>query len=168
MLFCPTYFTEKVTNITIDFLKSENINGIIIDVDDTLVAHKTKDPEKSIVKWIDLIKENDIKIIILSNNFKNRVEIFAKKISLPYIYLGMKPLPSGLKKAIKLINTPIQNTLLVGDQIFTDILAANLLELKSLLVNPLEEKNSGIFLRFKRFLEKHIKKNLISNKSIHI
>ena len=161
MILYPTYFTSKVTDINLNFLRSLNVKGIILDVDDTLVAHKIHSPKQEVVEWINKLKLNQIKIILLSNNFENRVKPFAEKLNIPYISLSMKPLTFGLKKAIKHINCNSEESIVIGDQIFTDILAANLLGIKSILVEPIKESSSLIF-KFKRFLENCIKKNLNS------
>ena len=167
MILYPTYFTYKVTDINFAFLKHLNIKGIILDVDDTLVAHRIPNPQQEVVEWINTLKLNRIKIILLSNNFKNRVKPFAKKLNIPYIHLSMKPLTFGLKKAIKNINCSPQETIVVGDQIFTDVLAANLLGIKSILVEPIKKSNSILF-KVKRFFEKQIKKNLVLHSDFNL
>lgn len=162
MILYPTYFTDKVTDININILNHLNVKGIILDVDDTLVAHKIPYPNQEITEWINNLKLNGIKVILLSNNFKSRVQTFASTLNIPYISLSMKPFTFGLKKAIKIINSHPKEILVVGDQIFTDILAANLLRVRSILVEPIEKSTSLLF-RIKRFFENHIKQTLKSN-----
>lgn len=163
-IFTPTYYTKKVTDITYDFLNRNKFKGIILDIDDTLAPHRYPIPEKEVITWINNLKNSGIKIVLVSNNFKDRVGKFAKQLSVPYICMGMKPLPFGIKKAIKMLNISIQNLLVVGDQIFTDIVGANFLKIKSVLVEPVS-KSKTILLKIKRFLEKPIRKKLIHEKN---
>ena len=162
MILYPTYFTAKVTDINAHVLNNLNVKGVILDVDDTLVAHKIPYPNQEITEWINSLKLSGIKIILLSNNFKNRVQTFASTLNIPYVSFSMKPFTFGLKKAIKRINSNSKEILVVGDQIFTDILAANVLGVRSILVEPIKESTSILF-KIKRFFENHIKQTLKSN-----
>lgn len=162
----PTYFACKVTDINFGFLESEGIKGIILDVDDTLVARKVSTPDLSVKNWINNLKAKGIKVILLSNNMKKRVKPFAGKIGVPFIYWGMKPLTKGLKKAINEISCEKSNVLVIGDQIFTDILAANIFKVRSLLVEPITENNTLLF-KTKRFFEKFIKQKIAPEKNIN-
>lgn len=166
-LFTPTYFTKKVTDITIDLLNKINIKGVILDIDDTLVPHKCPVPEKEIFRWLNELKENKIKIILVSNNFKKRVSIFAKKIDVPYVHMGLKPLTWGIKKAISILSIPKENILIVGDQIFTDILGSNFVKVKSVLIDPVSPSKTFL-LKFKRFFEKSFRKKIKSNSNLNL
>lgn len=166
-LFTPTYFTDKVTDINVNLLKKIKIKGIILDIDDTLVPHRHPMPEKETLKWINELKKNNIKVILVSNNFKKRVSSFAKKINVPYVCMGFKPLTWRIKKAIKILSIPKENVLIIGDQIFTDILGANFIKVKSVLIDPVS--NSKTFLlKFKRFFEQSIRKKIIKNKNLDL
>ncbi len=167
MILFPTYFTHKVTDIDAFLLKNLNVTGLILDIDDTLAAPKTQCPGNDIIKWVNSLKNQGIKIILLSNNFKYRVEKFAELIEVPWVSMSFKPFTKGLHKAIKKISCSPKNTILVGDQIFTDVFAANLFNIRSILVDPIS-KNKSPFLSFKRFLEKPIKKKIYSNSKLNL
>ncbi len=162
MTFFPTYFTNEVTDIKLEILKKLNINGVLLDIDDTLVKTKSELPEKKILDWINLLKKNDIKIILVSNNTKSRVEKFAKNLDIPWVAMSYKPLTFKLKKAIKKISCNLNNVVMIGDQIFTDIFAANLINIKSILVNPMSI-SKGIIITIKRKLEEPIRCKIKSN-----
>lgn len=166
-LFKPTYFTSKVTDINSNLLKKIKAKGIILDIDDTLVPHRHPIPEKEILAWISKLKENNIKMILVSNNFEKRVSSFAKKINVPYVCMGLKPLTWGIKKAIKILGLPKEDVLIIGDQIFTDILGANFIKVKSVLINPVS--NSKTFLlKFKRFFEQSIRDKISKDKDLDL
>ncbi len=158
-LFKPTYFTAKVLDIDINFLKSNNFEAIILDIDDTLVPHKHPTPDKEIIEWIETLKNGGIKIIIVSNNFKKRVSDFAKILNIPYIYMSLKPLTYGFKKAIKTLSVPPEKVLVIGDQIFTDIVGANFLNIRSVLVEPVSPSKTTL-LKIKRKCEKPLRKKI--------
>lgn len=166
-LLMPTYFTKHVSDINPEILRKLNIKGIILDIDDTLAPHKCSTPDEKALKWVKSLKENNINLILVSNNFKNRVSKFAKKLDLPYICMGLKPLSYGVKKAVKSLNLPQKEIILVGDQIFTDIIGANFLKLKSILVDPIGGKKT-MLLKIKRFFEKNIRKKIKSNKKLNL
>lgn len=91
MVFYPKKYLKNILEITLDFLKENNIKGLILDIDNTLI-----DYDKNILdgakEWCDKNKENGIKMCILSNTNKvEKVEKVAKKLDLPYIYFAHKP-----------------------------------------------------------------------------
>lgn len=163
-LLMPTFFTNKITDLSPKFIKSHGITSLLADIDDTLTYHKDPQVPKKILEFINLMKANNIKIVLVSNNSKKRVSEFAKKLNLPYIFRAFKPLPFGINRALKKLNISKRNAIIIGDQIFTDILGANLLGIKSILVNPFE-KNQTIFLKLKRLFEKPIRKKIKRDKS---
>lgn len=163
-LLMPTFFTNKITDLSPKFIKSHGITSLLADIDDTLTYHKDPQVPKKILEFINLMKANNIKIVLVSNNSKKRVSEFAKKLNLPYIFRAFKPLPFGINRALKKLNISKRNAIIIGDQIFTDILGANLLGIKSILVNPFE-KNQTAFLKLKRFFEKPIRKKIKRDKS---
>ncbi|MDO4199920.1 MAG: YqeG family HAD IIIA-type phosphatase [Clostridia bacterium] len=158
-IFKPGFFIDSVLAISPEMLKKSNIKSILIDIDDTLTAHGSPIIEQDILNWIHLITSSGIKIILVSNNFKNRVQKFAKKVSLPFVYFSCKPLPIGFFWALKKTKTKKNEAVIVGDQIFTDVLGANLFGMKSILVEP-RSKSKTISLKIKRFIERPIKKHI--------
>lgn len=166
-LFYPTYFTEKVTDINVNFLKHIGIEGVVLDIDNTLVAYQVAHADTEVVSWINELKSNNIKIILLSNNTETRVKSFAKSLDVPYVSMSMKPLTKNLKKAIDIISCNPKNVLLIGDQLFTDILSANFMKIRSILVTPIEE-NSKSMLKLRRILEKPIRKKLYLDPKINL
>ena len=153
MIFKPTYIFKSVTDISIDFLKEKNINGLILDLDNTLTTHNNPQPADKVVEWIDEIKNAGIKMMIVSNNRAERVTPFAENLGLDFVPNGRKPLTTGFKKAQALMGIPFSEIAIVGDQIFTDILGANLKRVRTIYVHPIELE-SGFFFKLKRFLEK--------------
>ena len=154
MILYPKKYIDKVTDIDIDTLKNNDIRGIILDVDNTLIDYEKKLID-GIEDWCKKIKEKDIKLCILSNsNNKEKIEKIAKKLDIPYLYFGTKPLKRGFKKAKKLLKLENENIAVVGDQIFTDVLGANRCKMYSILVKPLNEKDIFFVTKIVRNIER--------------
>ena len=145
-MFKPNVKLDKVTDISLSVLQKYNINALILDVDNTLSTHHGQVLTEGLEDWLDLMRENGIKMTVLSNSKSKRLEPFAKKINLDYISLGMKPLPFGYWRAIKRLGSKRRNTAIVGDQIFTDVVGGNLAGVKTILLTPIKLETS---LRFR-------------------
>lgn len=162
-LFMPTIMVQNVTDITVDIIKQLNVDTILLDVDNTLAEHGSHIPFEGTIEWTKLMLEAGFKIVIVSNNFENRVSSFAKKFDLPFVYLSLKPLPLGFNKAKKLLDSEPRKSVVIGDQVFTDILGANLAGMKSILLEPKACKET-LGIKFRRILEKPIRKRAKNSK----
>ena len=156
-LFFPTSAVAKAYDITADNLRVLNVKGLILDIDNTLTTHDHPVPDDRILEWLDQMRKAGIQLILLSNNHPPRVAPFAQKLDLAFEADAKKPLPGGYRRAAAAMGLSPSQTAVVGDQIFTDILGANLAGMPSFLVEPFQMEP---FLRFrlKRFLEKGILK----------
>lgn len=155
MLLKPDIKLEKITDITPQILKKYNLDSLILDVDNTLSTHHGNVLTDGLPEWLNLMLENGIKLMVLSNSKEKRVKPFAEKIGLNFISLGLKPLPFGYIRALKALGSKRKTTAIVGDQIFTDVLGGNLVGVKTLLLTPILLENTAGF-RFKRKLERVI------------
>lgn len=153
MLLKPNIKLEKITDINLDILKKYNLKALILDVDNTLSTHHGQVLTEGLENWLIYMKENGIKLTVLSNANKKRVQPFAEKIGLDFISLGLKPLPFGFVRALNALDTKRKETAIVGDQIFTDTLGGNFVGLKTILLTPIKPETSLRF-RIKRKVEK--------------
>lgn len=160
-ILMPDLMLDSVTQITPELLNKLNVKGIILDVDSTLAEHNNKKPYDGVVDWIDSMRSADIKLNILSNNRAHRVSSFAKKLDLPFTANGAKPLPKGVYKAAEQMQLDVEDILVVGDQIYTDVMAGNLAKAKTILL-PIPTAKENLFFRFKRILEKPVRKNYLT------
>jgi HAD superfamily phosphatase (TIGR01668 family) len=158
-MFKPNVKLDKITDITFSVLQKYNINSLILDVDNTLSTHHGQVLTDGLEDWLDLMRQNGIKMTVLSNSKAPRLEPFAKKIGLDYISLGLKPLPFGFWRALKRLGSKRKNTAIVGDQIFTDIVGGNCVGLKTVLLTPIQLETSLRF-RIKRKIESYVIKLL--------
>ena len=160
-MFKPNIKLERVTDITIELLKKYKITSLILDVDNTLSTHHGQVLTTGLEAWLENMKQNDIKMTILSNSNSKRLDPFANKIGLEYISLGLKPLPFGYLRALKRLGSEKRKTAIVGDQIFTDVLGGNAIGLKTVLLTPIKPETSLRF-RMKRKIEAFLIKKLTS------
>lgn len=155
-IFRPTYALKKIMDITPSALKKRGIKALILDVDNTLTTHNNPTPADGVPEWIEEMKSAGIKLIIVSNNNTERVTPFAEMLGLHFVPNGAKPLPIGFKRAaaeLRAAGVPKNRIAAVGDQIFTDILGANLAGIRSIFVYPIEFETSLPF-KLKRAAEK--------------
>ena len=152
----PNLLLNKVEEITLDILKKNKINALILDVDNTLIDYK-KNLSNNVVEWAKNLKENGIKLYILSNsNDKKKVSNVAEKLDISYISFAKKPLRSGFRKVQKKLQEKNENIAVVGDQIFTDIIGGNRCKMYTILVDPIDKKDYW-YTAWKRPIENKIK-----------
>lgn len=155
MILYPDFYYDSVADISLKTLEENNIKGLILDVDNTLIDYQ-KNLDEKIIKWVDELKKNDIKFCIVSNsNKREKVKAVAEKLDIPYFYFAKKPLKFGFRKAKLLLNLEFKNIAAVGDQILTDVIGANRCGMFSILVKPIHERDI-LITRVKRPIEKCI------------
>ena len=163
MKLYPNAYFKKVTDITIEFLKENNIKGLMLDIDNTLLDYDLNMVE-GLEKWHEEIIKNGIKTIIVSNtNKEKKAKLLNEKINIDYILFAMKPLKRGFVKAKKKLELEEKNLAIVGDQIFTDVIGGNLCNIFSILVEPIDRKD--IFItKIKRPIENLVIKRYLKSK----
>lgn len=162
-LFLPTVSVNKVTDITPELLHAMKANSIILDVDNTLAIHGSQDPFEGTIEWTRYMRSHNINVIIMSNNSKSRVAPFAAKYDLPFMYLSLKPIPVAYHLAVWKMGVRHGDVVVVGDQIFTDVIGANLAFMKSILLVPIELEKTFSF-NVRRALEKPLRRLIKTSK----
>ena len=137
------------------FYPDERRNSVY-EIDNTLVPHGASATE-GIERLFNELKRMGFKTCLLSNNKLERVKRFNENIRSLYIYKAGKPGIANYIKAVRMMGTNKDNTLFIGDQLFTDIWGAKKAGLKNILLNPID-KHEEIQIVLKRFLEKIVLK----------
>ena len=159
----PKFYLKNVKEIEIELLRKNNIKGLVLDVDNTLI-----DIDKNLLdgvdKWCENLKNQGIKICILSNtSSKEKAQGVANKLGIPFIYFGKKPFKKGFFQAKELLEIEkVSEIAVVGDQLFTDILGANRVGMISILVEPVDNRDLW-YTKIKRpieeiFIKRYVKK----------
>lgn len=160
--FKPTWMVESIYHITPEQLKKEGIKVILADLDNTLIAWNNPEATVETLEWIQLMNENNIRVMILSNNTRKRVGKVATILNLEFIHFAMKPFQRGFKKAYRKSQVEKEELLMVGDQILTDIKGANQAGIRSVLVRPILDSDAWN-TKVNRFIELQIMNYLIKN-----
>ena len=161
MLLYPDYYYENVQSIPFDILLKNGIKGIILDVDNTLIDYSIMMPIE-IKEWVQSAKQAGFKICILSNsNKEEKVSFVAHELMLDYFMGAKKPLKRGFKKVLHYMNFRPEECVAIGDQIFTDVLGANLMHMSSIYVKPINSTEYW-YTKWKRPIETLILKNFLS------
>lgn len=153
--FVPEYRFDTFDMASADFLLSIGVKGVILDVDNTLEPYEHPLPGEHVLAWLGSLWERGIKTAIVSNNNCERIELFNKDIGMPAYAKAGKPFKKKLVLAMRDMGTDRSDTILMGDQVFTDVLAAHNAGIKAILVPPINDKRD-VFTRFKRLLERPV------------
>ena len=146
--FVPEYRFETFDMATVDFLISRGIKGIVLDVDNTLEPYENPLPTERVVSWLNSLRENGIKAAIVSNNNSDRIDLFNRDLGLPAYSKSGKPFKKNVLKAMTDMGTTPENTILMGDQVFTDTWAAHNAGIPAILVPPIRDKRDILTLYF--------------------
>ena len=160
-LFIPDIYAQSIYNINYKRLKKNGIKCLLFDLDNTIVPYSTNEPDRNI-KELFATLGRDFKLIIISNNGKDRLRPFKEKLNIDVAYSARKPFKKKYKKILNIYKYDISEIACIGDQILTDILGANRMGFTSILVNQIA-KNEPIWTKFNRFWERKILKKLAKN-----
>lgn len=162
------FTTSTIFSLNKDFFLTNNVKTLFLDLDNTCCQVKQTTPSKQLFIFIDLVKRLGIRVVLISNNFKKRVDYFARKLNVEYIYLAFKPFKFKLNRFIKKNHIKKENSLYIGDQIYKDVILANRLNLKVVLVETKQKPHiSNLpFLLLEKLLKKELKKQ--NKLGIHI
>lgn len=149
----PNEYVPSVFDISLDDLKARGIKAIITDLDNTLVEWDRPEATEELVDWFAKIKESGFQIVIVSNNQEKRVSKFAEPHGIPFIYSAKKPMVRSFLQAAKKMDRKTEECVVVGDQLFTDVLGGNRAGFYTVLVAPVVESD-GFFTKFNRRLER--------------
>ncbi len=153
--FCPSFRFEKFKQVTPEFLLSEGIRALILDIDNTIAPYEVPEPDEEAVAWFSALREAGIRVAFVSNNHAPRVELFNQKLGFPCFPDAGKPLKKNMRRAMQAMNASPSETAIMGDQVFTDVWAGRHIGIRTILVPPIKDKRD-IFTRTKRLLERPV------------
>ena len=164
-IFQPTALRERAMGITPELLNGLGVRAILLDVDNTLATYSAHTPAPGAEEWVKAMEDAGFRMIIISNNFKKRVQSFGVMFGLDTLCFAMKPLPIGYLRAARRLKVKCRECVIVGDQIFTDVVGANLCGMKSVLLDPIEPED-GLTFKVRRFFERGLRKKFQSRKDV--
>lgn len=154
----PTKALGSIYELSIEELKQVGIKGIIFDIDNTLVPYDVAEPTEQIISFFEALQEKGLKITLVSNNTEDRVIKFNEKLKVLALHKAKKPSTKSFKKALEMMQCNVEEAIIVGDQIFTDIYGGNRTGLKTYLVSPISDKDEWQ-TKIKRGLERLVVKS---------
>ncbi|GAB7386618.1 YqeG family HAD IIIA-type phosphatase [Bacillaceae bacterium] len=149
----PDLQVSSIYEIDLDALKARGVKGIITDLDNTLVAWDRPNATPELAEWLKKVQDYGFEVMIVSNNKETRVSAFARPLGIRYIHRAQKPRRKAFLEAIKRMNVTREQTVVIGDQLFTDVLGGNRLGFYTILVLPVA-KSDGFWTKFNRKLER--------------
>ncbi len=149
----PNYMFRTYDEVTPAFLASIGARVVLADIDNTLAPYEQAEPDERLMAWITSLREAGIAIAFVSNNDRERVELFNRTIGAPAFWKSGKPARKSLARAMEAVGGTPSDTVMLGDQLLTDALAAHNMRLPCIIVPPIRDKRNAFF-RFKRLLER--------------
>lgn len=128
---------QPVIGITMELITHRGLQGLILDVDETLVPLKEVETSAEVQDWVAAIRAQ-VPIWLVSNNLNEfRIRRIADSLQVPYIAGARKPSRRKLQQAATAMGLPVEQVAMVGDRLFTDVLAGNRLGMFTILVEPM-------------------------------
>ncbi len=137
-LLQPDLILERsVLSLTPDILRQYQLKGLVLDVDETLVPMKVSEASTELRHWVEQIRLVAALWLVSNNLSEKRISTIAQSLNLPYILGAVKPSRRKLRQAVVAMNLPVEQVAMVGDRLFTDVLAGNRLGMFTILVEPI-------------------------------
>jgi HAD superfamily phosphatase (TIGR01668 family) len=159
--FYPNAYKKTIFDIDFNQLKSEGIQHILIDLDNTLIPYDQHLPSQEIKDLLKDIEAMNLNVVIISNNKQKRVQTFCDQMDCRFIFSAKKPLKFGFKKALKLLGKPSPSTVaLIGDQFMTDVFGGNRMGFYTIVVDAIKRRTEKWYTKLNRRLERKMLKRL--------
>lgn len=133
---------RRVSEIELEWLQQHGIRGIVSDLDNTLAAWHGEEIDEDIAQWLESLQAAKIGVCLCSNTRRPaRLARVAQNLGIHHVPGNAgKPGKAGVLKALELMAVLPNAAAMVGDQLFTDMVAGNRVGLVTVLVNPLSPK----------------------------
>lgn len=154
MAFSPIADMEirAITDLKPQWFRENGIRLMLLDFDNTIIAYTVSEPDAPFLEWLRETREAGVQVMVVSNSRRSRrVPTFCDPLEIPWIKHAGKPNPKGIRRAMAQMDAQPEETAMAGDQTYTDILAANLAGVTSVLVHPI--RFSNLFQRIRYCLE---------------
>ncbi|WP_203648690.1 YqeG family HAD IIIA-type phosphatase [Secundilactobacillus yichangensis] len=153
--FTPTWMINATYDINPKQLKQLGIKVVLTDLDNTLIAWNNPYGTEELRDWMTSLKRENIQLVVVSNNSHRRVKKAVAALQLPFISRALKPFSGGIRRAMRQYRVSENEVVMVGDQLLTDVAAANFSKIRSILVRPIIESDAWN-TRINRFFERFV------------
>ena len=152
--FRATRYVKELPLVDVDDLVDAGVRLVLLDRDNTCVPRDAKVPPAAVMAWLDRAREAGLTLCMVSNNFhSDQVRGSAEQMGMDVVDHAMKPLPFALRRAMRMEGFSPRETVMVGDQVFTDVVAGKLAGVRTVLVRPQSRKDlwyTHVFRVFER------------------
>ncbi len=136
-LFTATRYLAAIELVDVDWLVDAGVRCVLMDRDNTCVPRDASVAPPAVLAWIDRVHAAGISTCVVSNNFHSRqVERSARELGSEVVHHAMKPAPFAVWAALRKMGVTAEEALLIGDQVYTDVVAGNLAGVRTILVRP--------------------------------
>ena len=141
-LFQPDRYFSRTSAINVEAdILGRGFTHVLLDIDNTVLSRADHQVPKDVRTWLARVRNAGVKMCFLSNNWHGNVFELAAELDLPIVAKACKPLPHGFVMAGRKIGGMRKNTLMIGDQLSTDVVGAHIAGIKAYLVCPLVEED---------------------------
>ena len=147
----PRAMFDRLTDIRPEWLKERGVELLLLDFDNTIVPYTTSVPEPAVTAWFSEVLGAGIQLCIVSNSHKQRVPHFSQQYHVPCVTHAAKPGTRGIREAMARYGAAPQQTAIVGDQIYTDVLGAKRAGITAIAVRSIH--NHTVWLKLRHLLE---------------
>jgi len=151
--FFPDKKVKAVREVDYGELKNSGIRAVIFDLDNTLARWGEEELESEILDLFEDLQARGFKVAVLSNSRKKKIEDFIAELPFPHLFNAGKPKSRGFKKILGELGVEAEEAAMVGDQLFTDVLGANRMNMYTIRVEPLDSNREYKFTRINRLGE---------------
>lgn len=148
----PDYLARSLSGVNIKILAGQGMQTLLLDLDNTLAPWRTKDFSASVLNWLNEAKQS-FDIYIFSNGSPERVADAARTLGIKYIAGAHKPDGKKIQKVLSEKQINPETAVIIGDQLYTDVLSAVRLGMRSVLITPIPGREY-IFTKFNRLRER--------------
>lgn len=165
-IFDPDKRFSSVASIDVEWdLLRAHLRYVLLDIDNTIRRRDNQKVPDEVLNWLVRAQSAGIKLCLLSNNFHADTYDFARALDIPLVAKALKPLPVGYKRALAQLNAPADETVMIGDQLFTDVVGAHLAGITAYYVQPLVDVDLKHTLVLRK-LEKRILERGVPNERL--
>ena len=154
----PDRFARRLEAIALGELAEQGVRGLILDLDNTVVGYGRDRLMPGDELWIEQAKKAGFRMVLLSNNTTGRCRRIGAALGIDALDCALKPSPHGFHRALRVLGTARTETVVIGDQLFTDVLGARLAGVRAILVDPIEP-HDFVGTRVLRALERLVMPN---------
>ena len=136
-LFSATRYVASLPLVDVDGLVRDGVRLVLLDRDNTCVPRDAKVAPAEVTAWLDRARAAGLTLCMVSNNFHtSHVSRTARELGVDFVDHAMKPLPVALLRAMRRAGVGPEATVMIGDQVYTDVAAGNLAGVRTILVRP--------------------------------